>query len=57
MCFNFIAFKWDVLTEEESLKAKDIWKGRAANVREEVERKRSKTVKTLNLKTSVLKER
>lgn len=57
MCFNFIAFKWDVLTEEGSLKAKDTWKGRAANVREEVERKRSRTVKTLNLKTSVWKER
>jgi len=33
----------DVLTEEGvKFKVKDIWKGRAANVREEGERKRSK---------------
>lgn len=59
MCLNFTAFKWDVLTEEGvKFKVKDIWKGRAANVRAEGERKRSKNSKDTKLEDfTVWKER
>jgi len=43
LCLFFYSILLTVLTEEGvKFKVKDIWKGRAANVREEGERKRSK---------------